>query len=134
VTVPAVTAPQPALRVLALNVPGQRGRTTIADKVVTRVAARAVSEVAQTGGAARELIGIALGRQSGAGMARVSARIDGELTMISMRLSVNYPAPVRTLTREVRSHVIERVTDLTGLEVRQVDIEVAGLLRGRAGG
>ena len=124
-----VTAPQPTL-----NVPDQRGRTTIADRVVVRVAARAVAEVEQTGGVARELAGITLGRQTGAGTARVSARIDGHLTMIEMRLSVNYPAPVRTLTREVRSHVIERVTRMTGLEVRQVDIEVARLLRGRAAG
>lgn len=124
-----VTAPQPTL-----NVPDQRGRTTIADRVVTRVAARAVAEIEQTGGAVRELAGIALGRQTGAGGARVSARIDGHLTVIDVRLSVNYPAPVRSLTREVRRHVIERVTGLTGLEVRQVDIEVARLLRGRTVG
>jgi uncharacterized alkaline shock family protein YloU len=129
VTALDVTAPQPTI-----NVPGQRGRTTIADRVVTRVAARAVAEVEQTGGVARELAGITLGRQTGAGTAHVSARIDGHLTMIALRLSVNYPAPVRTLTREVRSHVIERVTRLTGLEVRQVDIDVARLLRGRAAG
>ena len=53
------------------------------------------------------------------------------LAMIEMRLSLTYPAPVRALTREVRRHVIERVTGLTGLEVRHVDIEVARLLRGR---
>jgi uncharacterized alkaline shock family protein YloU len=40
------------------------------------------------------------------------------------------PAPVRTLTREVRRHVMERVTTLTGIEVRHVDIVVARLLRG----
>lgn len=115
----------------ALNMPGQRGRTTLAERVVTKVAAQAVSEVEQTGGVARELIGITLGRQTGAGQARVSARIDGHLTMIELRLALDYPAPVRTVTREVRRHVIERVTGLTGLEVRHVDIEVARLLRGR---
>jgi uncharacterized alkaline shock family protein YloU len=114
-----------------LNVPGQRGRTTIADRVVTKVAAQAVSEVGQTGGVARQLIGITVGRQSGEGAARVSARIDGHLTMIELRLSLDYPAPVRTLARQVRAQVIERVTGLTGLEVRHVDIEVARLLRGR---
>jgi uncharacterized alkaline shock family protein YloU len=51
--------------------------------------------------------------------------------MIEMRLSLTYPAPVRTLAREVRQHVIDQVTGLTGLEVRHVDIEVARLLRGR---
>ena len=49
-----------------------------------------------------ELIGVEIGRQTGEGTARVSARIDGHLAMIEMRLSLAYPAPVRALTREVR--------------------------------
>jgi uncharacterized alkaline shock family protein YloU len=113
-----------------LTVPGQRGRTTIADRVVARIATRAVSEVGQTGGAARQLIGLTVGRQTGEGPARVSARVNGNLALIEMRLSLAYPAPVRSLTREVRRHVIERVTTLTGIEVRHVDIEVTRLLRG----
>jgi uncharacterized alkaline shock family protein YloU len=113
-----------------LAVPEQRGRTTIADRVVVQVATRAVAEVAQTGGATRRLIGITLGRQTGQGPARVSARVDGNLAMIELRLTLAYPAPVRSLTREVRRHVMERVASLTGIEVRHVDIEVARLLRG----
>ena len=114
-----------------LPAPGQRGRTTIADRVVTRVAARAVAEVEKTGGAARQLMGVTIGRQTGKGTAPCSARIDGHLAMIQLRLSLAYPAPVRALTREVRRHVTERVTGLTGFEVRHVDIEVVSLLRGR---
>jgi len=95
------------------------------------VAARAVTEVELTGGVTRQLMGITIGRRTGAGSAHVDARVDGHLAMIEVRLSLAYPAPVRAVTREVRSHVIERVTTLTGLEVRHVDIEVAGLLRGR---
>ena len=117
--------------VARLPAPGQRGRTAIADRVVARLAARAAAEVEQTGGAARQLIGVAMGRETGEGTARVSARVDGHLAVIEMRLSLAYPAPVRSLTREVRRHVIERVTGLTGLEVRHVDIEVVRLLRGR---
>ena len=96
-----------------LTVPGQRGRTTIADRVVAKIATRAVAEFGQAGGAAR-----------------VSARINGNLAMIEMRLSLAYPEPVRSLTREVRRHVMERVNTMTGIEVRHVDIEVARLLRG----
>lgn len=114
-----------------LAVPEQRGRTIIADRVVARIATRAVTEVGQTGGAARQLMGLTLGRQTGEGPARVSVRVNGNLAMIEMRLSLAYPAPVRSLTREVRRHVMERVTALTGIEVRHVDIEVARLLRGR---
>lgn len=111
-----------------LTVPGQRGRTRIADSVVAKIATRAVAEVGQTGGAARQLIGLTLGRQTGEGSARVSARVSGNLAMIEMRLSLAYPAPVRSLTRQVRRHVMERVTTLTGIEVRHVDIDVARLL------
>ncbi|HET9969441.1 MAG TPA: Asp23/Gls24 family envelope stress response protein [Streptosporangiaceae bacterium] len=114
-----------------LAVPGQRGRTPIAARVVAQVATRAVAEVAQTGGAARQLIGFTLGRQTGQGSARVSARVDRNLAMIEIRLTLAYPAPVRSLSREVRRHVMERVASLTGIEVRHVDIEVARLLRGR---
>jgi uncharacterized alkaline shock family protein YloU len=113
-----------------LTVPGQRGRTIIADRVVTKIATQAVAEVGQTGGAARQLIGLTVGRQTGEGPARVSVRVNGNLVMIQMRLSLAYPAPVRSLTREVRRHVMEQVTALTGLEVRHVDIEVARLLPG----
>lgn len=113
-----------------LTVPGQRGRTAVADRVVAQIATRAVAEVGQTGGTARQLIGLPLGRQTGEGPARVSARVNGNLAMIEMRLSLAYPAPVRGLTREVRRHVMERVATLTGIEVRHVDIEVSCLLRG----
>lgn len=122
-TRPDITVPP-----TVLNVPGQRGRTTIADRVVTRVATRAVDEVELAAGAARQLMGIRLGRQTGEGPARVSVRTDAHLAMIEIRLSLAYPVPVRALTREVRQHVIERVTGITGIEVRHVDIEVARLL------
>ena len=114
-----------------LPAPEQRGQTAIADRVVARLAARAVAEVEQTAGAAPQLIGVTVGRQTGKGLARVSARIDGHLAMIEIRLSLAYPVPVGTVARQVRQHVIDRVVGLTGLEVRHVDIEVARLLRGR---
>ena len=113
-----------------MTVPGQRGRTTIADRVVAQIATRAVAEVGQAGGAGRPLIGLMLGRPADEGPARATARVNGNLAMIEMRLSLAYPAPVRSLSREVRGHVMERVTALTGIEVRHVDIEVARLLRG----
>ena len=122
-----------AARPSPMTVPGQRGRTTIADRVVAQIATRAVAEAAQAGGAGRAgrpLIGLMPGRQAGEGPARASARVNGNLALIEMRLSLAYPAPVRSLSREVRGHVMERVTALTGIEVRHVDIEVARLLRG----
>ena len=48
--------------------PGQPGQTAIAGRVVARLAARAVAEVEQAGGAAPQLAGVTVGRQTGTGV------------------------------------------------------------------
>lgn len=110
--------------------PETRGRTEIADRVVERIAARAVAETAQAGGAARRLLGVSLERGTAV---RPAAHVDGHLATVRMPLSVPYPAPIRQVTRRVREHVRARVGELTGLEVRQVDIGIEGLSYGERG-
>ena len=61
-------------------------------------------------------------------------QIDGHLATVRVAMSVRYPAPIRQVTREVREHVMERVGELTGLDVRHVDIDIPALItpdRGR---
>lgn len=113
----------------ALRPPEARGRTEIADRVLERIAARAVSEVAQAGGAARRLLGVPLGRDTVRAAARATAHVDGQIATVQLRMSVTYPAPIRETTRRVRDQIITRVGELTGLDVRQVDIEIARLIR-----
>jgi uncharacterized alkaline shock family protein YloU len=43
-------------------------------------------------------------------------------------MSVVWPASVRSVTREVRRHVTDRVHELTGLRVAEVDIAVPTLV------
>lgn len=109
--------------------PQCRGRTTIADQVVEKIAAHTLSEVDAAGGMARRFLGVPLGRDAADTAPRVSARIEGELAMLQIRISVVYPAPIREVTRRVRAHVAARVGELTGLQVRQVDISIARLTR-----
>lgn len=111
--------PQPA----AVVDPEARGTTTLADRVVAKVAARAVAETTRAGGAGRRLTG----RLGGDGPARVDVEVDGTLATVSIRLSVTYPAPVREVAREVRAHVVEQVRRLTGLQVKEVDVTVVAL-------
>jgi uncharacterized alkaline shock family protein YloU len=99
-----VTAPPP---------PEVRGRTDIGDRVVERIARHAVTELPQAGTG---------------GTARVKATIDGKLATLRMTVSVIYPEPVQRVTRRLREHVTARVGELTGLEVRQIDIDVARLV------
>lgn len=112
---------------VALGPPETRGRTQIADRVLERIASRAVTEVDQAGGAARRLLGVPVGRDTGGGAARVTAHVDGQLATMTVRLSVTYPAPIRQVTRRVRDHITARVAELTGLDLRQVDIDIAAL-------
>lgn len=107
--------------------PESRGRTEIADKVLERIASHALHEVELTGGVSRRVFGVPLGRDSAGTSPQVRARVHGGLATLAMTISVAYPAPVRQVTREVRSHITRRVSELTGLTVRQVDIEVASL-------
>lgn len=107
---------------------GGPGSTTIADRVVERVAARAVSEVDDAGGVARQVLGVPLGSTDENTPARVSADVDGGIVSVQVLLAVVWPSPVRAVTRRVREHVIARVEQLTGLRVADVDIEVSHLL------
>ena len=104
--------------------PGDRGRTTIADRVVERIAAAAAAEVDAATGSPRRLLGIAI---SSADRPQVTARVHGEEATVDITMSVSWPAPVRTITRRVREHVSERLITLVGLRSARVDVRVAAL-------
>lgn len=104
-----------------------RGRTTLEERVVERIAAHAVAEVDGIGGSAPRVLGVAVGADEADRAARVTARMDGETTALEVRLSVTYPASVTATTERAREHVIRRTAELTGLRVTRVDIVVTGL-------
>lgn len=108
--------------------PAERGRTRIADRVVERIAARAVAEVDNATGVARRVLGVRLGSAGPDSAAKVSADVDGGVVAVNAVMSVRWPAPIRTVTRQVRTNVTDRIQELTGLQVQYVDIEVATLL------
>ncbi|MFL6055800.1 MAG: Asp23/Gls24 family envelope stress response protein [Actinoallomurus sp.] len=121
---PALAGAELEQRVAA---PEIRGRTAIAGRVVEKIAARALTEVDAAGGAARRLWGVPLGSDAAGTRSRVKARVDGRLAMLQMRIFVVYPAPIRQVTQRLRARVMSRVGELTGLHVRQVDIEIVRL-------
>ncbi len=111
---------------------GGPGRTTIADRVVERIAAQAVAEVDRATGVPRQLLGVALGTTDENTPARVSADVDGGIVSVHVLLAVIWPNPVRAVTRQVRERVITQVEQLTGLRVAEVDVEVGQLLTATA--
>ncbi|WP_020669298.1 Asp23/Gls24 family envelope stress response protein [Amycolatopsis nigrescens] len=105
----------------------ERGRTTLEPRVVERIAAHAVTEVAGVGGSARRVLGVAVGSEEADRAARVRAEVTAESATLDVRLSVAYPDSVAATTERARAHLIERTGELTGLAVRRVDIVVTAL-------
>ena len=108
---------------------GGPGRTRVDDEVVEKIAARAAGEVDDVGGVASRVLGVRIGADEPARSPTVRARVDGTIVTLQVTLSVAYPAPVALVTQRVREHVVERVTALTGLLPRRVDISVTALHR-----
>jgi uncharacterized alkaline shock family protein YloU len=112
--------------------PEFRGWTEIAARVPERIAGRTIAEADEASGVSRRVLGVPIGRRRAA--PRVQARIDGNLVILRVTVSVVYPAPVRQVAGRLRERVTARITELTGLRVGQVDVDVTALLpAGRTG-
>jgi len=111
------------------------GRITVADHVVTKIAAQAAAENPDAGAAAARVLGRAV---PGAGhlgvrgtdldaLPKTTVQVDGSKAYVSLEIAVRWTASVAEVTAQVRRHVRDRVLELAGLEVGEVDIVVAGL-------
>ena len=97
-----------------------RGTTTISPEVVAKIAVRAAEEVDAVDAVRRS----GLGRLLHGGAERVDVEVERRSTVIDLVIAIRYPAPVATTAQEVRRHVQDRITALTGLEAAEVNLEV----------
>ena len=109
----------------------ERGNTTISDAVVSQVAGIAAQEVekVQMGGGAAAAVGGFLqsvtGSSSGGNYARgVSVEVGEEETAIDLTMAVEYGVSIPQVTEAARRNVINRVENLLGLQVTEVNITV----------
>lgn len=107
--------------------PGERGTTTVADRVIERIATQAVSEVDAAGGSARRMFGVALGSSGLSQSAQVTAVISGKSASLTVQLSVAYPASIAQTARQTRDQLTTRIEDLTGYTVSRVDVTVTAV-------
>ncbi|SDF85532.1 Asp23/Gls24 family envelope stress response protein [Klenkia brasiliensis] len=109
--------------------PELRGRTTVADRAVERLAAAAAAEVDLATGSARRVLGLPV---SDPDRPRVTARVHGDEATVEVDLAVAWPAPVGQVARRVRARVAEQLADLAGLRAVRVDVRVTALPAQRA--
>lgn len=109
---------------------GDRGRTSIADVVVVKIAgmaAREIPGVHDMGGGLSRTLGAVRDRVPG-GRPNVGRGVKVEVgerqTAIDLELVVEYGVSIKELASEVRENVILAVERITGLEVVEVNIAI----------
>lgn len=104
------------------------GEIKIADEVVAIIAGLAAMEVegvaSMVGNATRELIS-KLGMKSLSKGVKVDV-LDGIVT-VSLALNLNYGYSIKDITSKVQEKVKTAIENMTGLEVADVNIRVAGV-------
>jgi uncharacterized alkaline shock family protein YloU len=111
------------------------GTIVVRDDVVAKIAACAAVEIPDAGAAATRVMGRAVPGGGRLGLRatdlealpKTKAEIDGNSAFLSVELSIRWPASVPDTTAQVRQHVRERVQELAGLTVAELDITVADL-------
>lgn len=105
------------------------GRIDVADTVVAKIASRAAIEVPDVGAAPSGLLGkLGAGSSEIGALPSTKATVDGQLAFVDLTLSVRYPVSVRASAAAVREQVRNRVGELAGLQVPEVNITVAALV------
>ncbi|MFE4054580.1 Asp23/Gls24 family envelope stress response protein [Streptomyces sp. YIM B13518] len=111
--------------------PATRGRTTIADGVVEKVAGMAARDVfgvhAMGGGLARTF-GAVRDRVPGGSKAAtrgVKAEVGEVQTALDLEIVIDYGVSITDVAKDVRENVIAAVERMTGLEVVEVNIAVS---------
>lgn len=110
----------------------ERGRTTIADAVVTKVAGVAAREVrgvyelgggiARTLGSVTQRVGVGDERTQG-----VSVEVGEREAAVDLTVVVEYGESIPRVSQAVRDNVIKRIEGITGLSVTEVNVAVNDL-------
>jgi uncharacterized alkaline shock family protein YloU len=109
-----------------------KGATTIADAVVTKVASiatREVGGVSELGGGAARAVG-SVAQRVGIGDQRtqgVSVEVGEKEAAIDLTIVVEYGESIPKLSQQIRENVTRRIEGITGLVVTEVNVTVNDL-------
>ncbi len=114
-----------------------RGTTTVKNAVVTSIVSKAVKEISgaepEIAGRSTTLpgdssptVGEFFGKMTGSGRGTrgISAEVGREETAVDVTVTVPYGRSIPDLTRSIRDTIIQRVENMTGLRVTEVNITV----------
>lgn len=105
-----------------------RGSTTVGDSVVTQVAGIAAQEIegVQMGGGSSAAVGSFLSGVTGGNSSTrgVSVEVGDEEAAMDLVMVIEYGKPIPQVVEAVRKNVINKVENLVGLRVTEVNVTV----------
>jgi uncharacterized alkaline shock family protein YloU len=109
-----------------------KGNTTIADPVVTKVAgiaAREVGGVHELGGGVARALGAVTSRLpvGDAASQGVSVEVGDKEAAVDLTVIVDYGESIPRVAQEIRDNVVRRIEGITGLKVTEVNVAVNDL-------
>jgi uncharacterized alkaline shock family protein YloU len=105
----------------------ERGRTTVGERVVEKVAGYAVTFVTDAAAAPRRVLGMSIGGASPDRAASVQAEVQDDIASVHAAIAVRWPRSVQKVADEVREHIRSEVATITGVRVDHVDVEVVSM-------
>jgi uncharacterized alkaline shock family protein YloU len=111
----------------------EKGATTIADAVVTKVAGIATREVGgvyELGGGVARAMGAVTQRLPGSGDSTshgVSVEVGEKEAAVDLKVVVEYGESIPKVAQAIRENVIRRIEGITGLSVTEVNVAVNDL-------
>lgn len=110
----------------------EKGQTTIADPVVTKVAglaAREVGGVYQLGGGVSRALGAVTQRLPGQDSSTqgVSVEVGEKEAAVDLTVVVEYGESIPRVAQQIRENVVRRIEGITGLSVTEVNVAVNDL-------
>lgn len=108
---------------------GTRGQTVVAARVIEKIVGQVASDESSAGGSSGGFLGIG-SRADLSARPKASVELTGNIATLRVEVGMLYPVPLRQATEELRRRIAARVTELTGVDVRQVDIRISWLTTG----
>lgn len=107
--------------------PEHRGRLTVEDRVVEKVAGHAVTLVADAAAAPRRVLGVNFGDARPDEAASVQAEVQDDIASVQATIAVRWPKSVQAVADAVRERIRSEVSFITGVRVDHVDVEVVSM-------
>ena len=103
-----------------------RGATRMARQVLEKIASQVTLDETAAGGGSGGFLGMGLGADLSA-RPRTSVELAGNIASLQVEVAMPYPVPLRSAADTLRERLTVRIGELTGVEVRQVDVLIRWL-------